>query len=146
MAIYCVAMLLLTFQATSVQRQNVRIENNEFSIQTDAGPRQITHDGTPKRLPVISPDGRRIAYVVDLWVVNVRSAAVSGAPEDVVETDLQGNVLRHIIPEGYVPEQFERLEWIDDQRIGARTIGRANCFYWILNADTGKTLKKWRAD
>jgi hypothetical protein len=136
-----IAILLLILQARGVKGQDVRIENSEISVETDTGFRQITHNGTPKRLPVISPDGKRIAYVVDLWLADGPHKGDSGDPKDVVEIDTQGKVLRHIIPEGYIPVQFDRLEWIDNQRIGAMGCGHANCVYWILDADTGKTLK-----
>jgi hypothetical protein len=138
----CIAILFLLFQAKDVKGQDTRIDNNEVSIETSTGFRQITHDGTPKRLPVISPDGKRIVYVVDLWLTTGPHKDDSGDPEDVVEIDVQGKVLRHIIPDGYIPREFDRLEWIDNQRVGAMTCGHANCAYWVLDADTGKTLKQ----
>lgn len=141
MSILCMALFFLAPQGSAVV-QDVQIDRNEISIETSAGSRQITHDGSVKRLPTISPDGKRIAYVVDLGPVDGKETSDSGSHEDVVEVDLQGKALRHILPEGYIPRSFERLEWIDDERIGAMTCGHANCFYWILDADTGKTLKK----
>jgi hypothetical protein len=141
MPIYHIAMLLLILQTRDVKGQDIRIDNNEVSIQASTGFQQITHDGTAKRLPVISPDGKRIVYLVDLWLTNGPHKDDSGNPEDIVETDAQGKVLRHIIPDGYIPVQFDRLEWIDNQRVGAMGCGHANCVYWILDADTGKTLK-----
>ena len=141
MLICGIAILFLLLQPRDVESQDIRIDNNEVSIETSTGLRQITHDGTPKRLPLISPDGKRIVYVVDLWLTNGPHKDDSGDPEDVVETDIHGKVLRHIIPEGYVPRQFDRLEWIDNHRVGAMACGHANCVYWILDAGTGKTLK-----
>src|SRR5882672_12524548 len=94
MPIYCIVILLLILQAIEVKGQDIRIENNEVSIETSTGIRQITHDGTPKRLPVISPDGKRIVYVVDLWLTKGPRKRDRGDPEDVVETDTQGKVLR----------------------------------------------------
>ena len=141
MPIYCIAIFLLILQTSDVKGQDIRIENNEVSIETSTGFRQITHDGTPKRLPVISPDGKRIVYVVDLWLTNGPRKDDSGDPEDVVETDTQGKVLRHIIPKGYIPVQFDQLEWIDNERVGAMGCGHANCVYWVLEANSGKTLK-----
>jgi hypothetical protein len=37
---------------------------------------------------------------------------------------------------------FDRFEWIDEDRIGIMQCGHANCLYWILDANSGKTLKK----
>jgi hypothetical protein len=141
MLICRIAILFLLLQAKNVKGQDIRIENDEVSIETSTGYRQITHDGTPKRLPVVSPDGKRIVHVVDLWLTNGPHKDDSGKPEDIVETDIQGKVLRHIIPKGYIPVQFDSLEWIDNQRVGAMGCGHVNCVYWILDADTGKTLK-----
>jgi hypothetical protein len=141
MFIYRITLLLLILQAGDFRGQDLRIDNNEVAIRSSTGSRQITHDGTPKRLPQISPDGKRIAYVADLWLTAVSPTDKGGKPEDIVETDVQGNIIRHVIPGGYVPVQFDRLEWIDNQRIGAMGCGNANCVYWILDAYTGKTLK-----
>ena len=142
MPIYCIVILLLILQAIDVKGQDIRIENNEVSIETSTGFRQITHDGTPKRLPVISPDGKRIVYVVDLWLTKGPRKGDSGDEEDIVEIDIQGKVIRHIIPDGYIAGEFDRLEWVDNQRVGAMGCGHANCAYWLLDAGTGKTLKK----
>ena len=141
MPIYCIVILLLILQAIDVKGQDIRIDNNEVSIETSTDFRQITQNGTPKRLPVISPDGKRIVYVVDVWLTKGPAKGDSGDPEDVVETDTQGKVLRHIIPKGYIPVQFDRLEWIDNERVGAMGCGHANCVYWVLEANSGKTLK-----
>src|SRR6266567_3054382 len=105
MRICHIAILFLLLQAKDANGQDIRIENNEVSVETSTGFLQITHDGTPKRLPVISPDGKRIVYVVDLWLTKGPRKGDSGDPEDVVETDTQGKVLRHIIPKGYIPVQ-----------------------------------------
>ena len=58
-----------------------------------------------------------------------------------VEIDTEGKVLRRITPKDYVLGLFERLDWIDNRRIGVITCGHANCFYWIADADSGETLK-----
>jgi hypothetical protein len=133
MPLYRIALLLLVLQTGDIQIQDIRIDKNEVSIQTSAGLRQITHDGTEKRLPLISPDGSRIVYL---------AKNESGKPEDIVEIDMQGKLLRHMIPDHYIPGPFDRLEWIDNQRIGAMTCGHANCAYWILDADTGRQLRE----
>ena len=136
------AILLLILQARDLKGQDIRIDNDEVSIQTSTGFRQITHDGTPKRLPLISLDGKRIVYVVDLWLTGGPHKDKNGNPEDVVEIDIHGKVLQHMIPEGYIPIRFDRLEWIDNHRVGAVGCGHANCAYWVLDADTGMTMKK----
>ena len=94
--------------------------------------------GIPKGLAALAPSRDRLAYVVDN---RSSDAQHEQAPkEDVVEMNSNGKLLRQIVPEGYVPNRFERLEWIDNQRIGALTCGHANCMYWVLDADSGKTI------
>jgi hypothetical protein len=132
-------MLAPVFQAQGEDGTKIWTDKNDIWVQTAAGPRQITHDGIPKRLAELSPTGNRLVYVVDDWSSNAQHK--QPPKQDVVEMGSNGRVLRHIVPEGYVPEPFERLEWIDSQRVGAMTCGHANCFYWILDANSGNTLK-----
>jgi len=136
-----VTALLFQVQGKDAGNRDVWIGGSEIWMKTNDGPQQLTRDGIPKRLPVLSPDGKRLVYVVDQWLPEVPRREKDGEEEDVVEIDGDGSVLRHIIPEGYIPKQFQRLEWIDNQRIGAMACGHANCFYCILDANTGKTLK-----
>jgi hypothetical protein len=114
------------------------IENNEVWMQTADGPRQLTSDSIAKRLPTIAPDGKRLVYVVDQPSPDIRRQPDQ---ELVFEIGTDGKPLRQIIPKGYVPDHFERLEWIDEQRIGAMTCGHANCTYWIVDTDSGQTIE-----
>jgi hypothetical protein len=141
MFILWIASIALCSQPRVAESREVWTDNNDVWMQTANGSRQLTRDENPKRLPVLAPDGKRLAYVVDHWSSNIPGKDGQGEEEDVVVTDLDGNVLRHIIPDGYVPRLFDRLEWIDNLRVGAMACGHANCFYWILDADAGKTLR-----
>jgi hypothetical protein len=126
------------FQTTDTPNPNIWIENNEVWTRTAGGPRQLTGDSIPKRLPLLSPDGKRLIYVVDQPSPDIRRHPDQ---ERIFEVDSDGKPLRTIIPKGYVPDRFERLDWIDERRIGAMVCGHANCFYWIIDADTGETTK-----
>jgi hypothetical protein len=137
-AVLIVGVLALVFQAPCQDLRIIWIDKNEVWMKTPTGSRQLTHDGTPKRLATLAPSANRLVYVVDDWSSDAQH--VQPPKEDVVEMDSKGELLRHIVPEGYVPAAFERLEWIDSQRVGAMTCGHANCMYWILDADSGKTL------
>lgn len=132
------AVVALWFQTTDTPNPNIWIENNEVWMQTAGGPRQLTSDNIPKRLPLLSPDGKRLIYVVDQPSPDVRREPDR---EVVFEIDTDGKTLRKIIPKGYVPDRFDRLDWIDERRIGAMVCGHANCSYWIVDADTGETLE-----
>jgi hypothetical protein len=135
--------LILGVLATviKVQCQDLKkiwTDKNDAWGEIAAGSRQLTHDGIPKRLAALAPSGNRFVYVIDDWSLDDQHQQ---PPKEVVaEMDGNGKLVRHIVPEGYVPNPFEQLEWIDSRRVGAMTCGHANCMYWILDADSGKTL------
>jgi len=66
------AVVALWFQTTETPNPNIWIDNNEVWMQTAGGPRQLTSDNIPKRLPLLSPDGKRLIYVVDQPSPDVR--------------------------------------------------------------------------
>ncbi len=114
---------------------SVSVKDNEIWLQTASGERQLTHDSIPKRLPTLSPSGNDLMYVVD-------HPQPSDPPkEEIVLLGLEGDVRKRITPEGYVPREFDRLDWIDEHRIGALACGHANCMYWVINPDSGKTIE-----
>jgi hypothetical protein len=132
------AVVALWFQTTDTSNPNIWIDNNEVWMQTAGGPRQLTSDNIPKRLALLSPDGKRLIYVVDQPSPDVRREPDQ---ELIFEIDSDGKPLRKIIPTGYVPDRFERLDWLDERRIGAMVCGHANCMYWIMDADSGETIQ-----
>jgi hypothetical protein len=138
MLVRWLAIVLLALQGGN---QEVWIQNNEVWIRTSDGPRQLTSDGVPKRLAVVAPDRTRVVYVLDQWLPEVPRHKTDGVEQDLVEIGTDGTLHRHILPEGYVPRPFDRLDWIGDRRIGAMACGHANCEYWVIDADTGKTAK-----
>ena len=129
-------MVAMLWQAPADAASNKAfVRDNEIWVQTGSAERQLTHDGTPKRLPAVSPSEDALIYVAD-------HPAPPNAPEEtIVLLGMEGKVRQTIIPQGYVPEGLDRLEWIDDQRIGAMTCGRANCMYWVLDPSSGKTIE-----
>ena len=151
MLLACMAVLALVWQTATTSANTVTLKNNEVWLQTASGERQLTHDSVPKRLPIlyypvdnaisrpanslISPSGDSLIYVVDHPVPN------DAPKEEIIVLDMEGNIRKRITPEGYVPGEFERLDWIDEHRIGAMTCGHANCMYWLINPDSGKTIK-----
>ena len=148
-----VAIVALLWQAPD-SATSVSLRDNEIWLRTPTGERQLTHDGIPKRLPIlyypgdnavsrpanslISPSGASLIYVVDHLVPN------NAPKEEIIVMDMEGNVHKRITPEGYVPQEFERLDWIDEYRIGAMACGHANCMYWVINPDSGKTIEVMR--
>ena len=125
-------------RAQTQEASRIWIDKNEVWLETAGKPQQLTHDGIPKRLAVLAPTGNRLVYVVDDWSSDAQHK--DQLQEVVTELSNHGRLLRHIVPKGYVPKQFDGLEWIDSHRVGAMTCGHANCMYWILDPDSGKTL------
>jgi hypothetical protein len=138
LAVLILAVLAFVFQTQCHDLKKIWTDKNEVWVETAAGSRQLTHDGIPKRLAALAPNGNRLVYVIDDWSSDAQHR--QSPKQDVVEMDGNGELLRQIVPEGYVPNRFDGLEWIDSQRVGAMTCGHANCMYWILDADSGKTL------
>ncbi len=128
--------LILLWQIPAINDFRIWIENNELWVQTTGRPRQLSHHGQAKGLPSFSPDSRRIIYLA-----NQPATENDPVSETIVEVDPSGKHSRTLIPDGYVPRPFDRLEWIDSRRIGAMACGHTNCIYWILDANSGKTLK-----
>jgi hypothetical protein len=136
--VMCLAQKALDIQTTDNPDPNIWIDHDEVWMQTAAGPRQLTSASIPKRLPLLSPDGKRLVYIVDEPSPDIRRQPDQ---ELIFEIEVDGKPLRRIIPKGYVPERFDRLDWIDGRRIGAMECGHANCMYWIIDADSGETLQ-----
>jgi hypothetical protein len=129
------AMTATLWQAPSDTAPNkVSIRNNEIWVQTASAERQLTHDGIPKRLPAVSPSGDAVIYAVD------HPIPLNPPEETIVVIAMDGKIRQTIIPRGYVPAAFDRLEWLDDHRIGAMSCGHANCMYWVIDAGSGKTF------
>jgi hypothetical protein len=137
MWLFWLVIIALTSQTSPGPAVSVSIIDNQIWLQTASDSRQLTYDydGIPKRLPTISPSGDALVYVVDHPVPN------DAPKEELVVLDLSGKVLRRITPEGYVPQPFDRLDWLDAGRIGAMMCGHANCMYWVLNPQSGKTIQ-----
>ena len=75
--------------------------------------RRLTNDPAEEEVPLLSPDGRRVAYVKggDLWVVEVATGVATRLTTDGSETVLNG-----------------RLDWVYEEELAGRNGGRA--FEW----------------
>lgn len=121
-------------------KYKVWIENHEVWMETGSGPRRVTYDALAADPVAASPSGDRVIY----GVVNPDFDAVhcANTPRKyIVMVNASGQFLwRTGFQEAC--EDFGQFEWIDDHRVGAMLYGRANCIYWVLDADSGKTLQK----
>jgi hypothetical protein len=130
--------LLFQIQGKDAGTHNVWTDGNEVWMQTNSGPRQLTRDGIPKRLPVLAPDGKRVVYVVDYWPPDVRLKEGDGEEEDVVETDDNGNVLRDTTSTDVAGA---KVDWTDDSHLQLTTRGRTFTFVVDGNQLREITLK-----
>src|SRR5271165_643518 len=137
MLLVYIAIAALLWQAPN-DSSTASVKDDEIWWQTPSGERQLTHDGVPKRLPTLSPSGDGLMYVVDHPVPN------HAPQEEIIVLDMEGNIRKRITPEGYVPREFDRLDWIDEHRIGAMACGHANCMYWVINPGSGRTIEVMR--
>lgn len=120
--------------ATAPSAPTVSVQNNEVWVQ-----RQLTHDGVPKRSPVVSSSGNEVAYAVDK-----KTRSELQEEEEIVLVNMNGEIIWRSVPEDYISTSSEELGWIDDGRIGILGCGHANCVYWILDAASGKTIQIMR--
>src|SRR5579859_47963 len=90
------------------------IDNNEVWMQTASDPRQLTSDSIPKRLPTVAPDGRRLVYLVDQPSANLRRTSLSSQRSCSLRSISTVNRCGRLYRKGYVPDRFERLDWLDE--------------------------------
>jgi hypothetical protein len=140
MSFWWVVLMVLFTQAaaTPPAASTVSVQKNEVWVQTFSGKRQLTHDGVPKRSPVVSPSGNEVAYATDKKTPNAADE------EEIVLVNMKGGIIWRMVPKDYISTSSEELAWIDDGRIGILGCGHANCVYWILDAGSGKTLNVMR--
>ena len=140
MLLYWVAVVLFTqASSTSSSPPTMWVQKNEVWVQTSSGERQLTHDGVPKRSPVVSPSGNEVAYAVDK-----KTPDAPQEEEEIVLANMDGGIIWRMVREDYISTSSEELSWVDDRRIGILGCGHASCVYWILDAGSGKTLKVMR--
>ena len=112
-----------------------------FLTEAAGGTRQLTRDGLRKQLPVVSPEGGRIAYVLP---------DVADAASHLVIIDLRGRRLADIAIEpkssaaAYIGNMtgIDRVEWLGaGNKIAVRGwINPSQAHFYVLDATTGATL------
>jgi dipeptidyl aminopeptidase/acylaminoacyl peptidase len=127
--------------AQGVPVKAVYLKGNElFTVGADGEQKQLTHDGMPKRNPLWSKDGTRIAFERDI--------DESVALDDLIVIDSQtGNMLEDIrvCPVGSgemnVVRYIEGIEWLTKDRIAAKgSINPSATQTFVYDVKTGKEL------
>jgi hypothetical protein len=139
------ALFLLTLVTASdldpAPKYKAWVEDHEIWTQTDAGDHQVLYDALASEPAAVSPSGDRVVYAVLNPLFDAPHCG--NTPQKylaLVKTN--GNPIWKIGFEEACND-FERFEWIDDKRIGAMLCGHANCFYWVVDALSGKILQKF---
>ena len=116
------------------------VQDHEVWVQTEAGDRRVTYDALAADPVAASPEGDRVVYAQRNPLFDPPHCG--NTPDKfLVLVKANGEQLWKIGFEEAC-QDFSQLEWIDEHRIGAMLCGRANCFYWIIDAQSGKVIER----
>src|SRR5271166_400666 len=114
------------------------IQDHEVWIETSAGDRRVTYDALAAEPAAVSPKGDRVVYAVENPSTDEHC---DNTPRQYVAlSSNNGSPLWKVGLDNC--NEFTAFEWIDERRIGAKLCGHANCFYWVLDAASGKSLQQ----
>ena len=114
------------------------VKDHEVWIETKAGDHRVVFDALAAQPAAVSPKGDRVVYAVDN--PNTDEHCNYTPRQYIALVNNHGSPLWKIGLDNC--NEFSEFEWIDEHRIGAKLCGHANCFYWVLDAASGKTLKQ----
>lgn len=115
------------------------VQDHEVWVQTDAGDRRVVYDALADDPVAASPDGDRVVYAQRNPLFDAPHCGNPPYKYLVLVKRNGGPVWKTGLEEAC--EDFQQFEWIDDHRIGAMLCGHANCFYWIVDAGSGKVME-----
>lgn len=116
------------------------VKDHEVWTQTDAGDRLVLHDPLAAEPAAASPSGDRVVYAVLNPLFDAPHCG--NTPRKYLALVTSDGKLVWKIGFEEACEDFDRFEWIDNQRIGAMLCGHANCFYWVIDASSGRILQR----
>ena len=116
------------------------VQGHEVWVKTRAGDRRVVYDALAAEPVAASPSGDRVVYAQRNPLFDPPHCG--NTPQKfLVLMNTDGRQLWKIGFEEAC-DDFQQFEWIDSRRIGAMICGRANCIYWIVDADSGKVLQR----
>jgi len=116
------------------------IEDHQVWIEKGGVARAVLYDGMAAEPVAASPDGDKVLYAS--LNPNFEQFSCANTPRQyVVLANASGQAIWKAALEEACQE-FSRFDWIDEHRVGVMLCGHANCFYWILDASSGKILKR----
>jgi len=99
--------------------------------------RRVAFEASASYPVAITQSGNRVAYTVR----DDKPVAPGVKPSDlVVVVTADGRSFSRFAPED---PGFDHLEWIDENQIGVMLPGHANCIYWVVDTESGKTLQEF---
>ena len=116
------------------------IEDHEVWIEKGTEARAVIYDGMAVEPIEVSPNGDKVLYAV-LNPKFDRMHCANTPSQYVVLASASGEIAWKVALEQACKE-FDRFDWIDEHRVGVMLCGHANCFYWILDASSGKVLQQ----
>jgi len=116
------------------------IEGHEVWMLTDTGPRQITYDALAANPVAASPTGDRVVYGQLNPIFDAEHCGNTPRKYVVLVNSFGQALWKTGLQDAC--NDFDKFEWIDAGHIGVMLCGRANCFYWVLDVNTGEVLKK----
>ena len=119
------------------------VQNHEVWMETDGGSRQVLYDALAAGPVAASPDGNHVVYAQRNPLFDTPHSG-NTPYKFLVLAKSNGEQVWKIGFEEACCQDFSQVEWIDDHRIGAMYCGHANCFYWIVDAESGKVVQRLR--
>lgn len=119
------------------------VQNHEVWMETDGGSRQVLYDALAAGPVAASPDGNHVVYAQRNPLFDTPHSG-NTPYKFLVLAKSNGEEVWKIGFEEACCQDFSQVEWIDDHRIGAMYCGHANCFYWIVDAESGKVVQRLR--
>jgi WD40-like Beta Propeller Repeat len=114
-------------------------QNGDLWIKTAVGAKQITDDGEPKDAWAISDDGRRVVYTL-------RPNENGRHSFSIAIIDASGKQIKRMeaSPAGGHADSVNRVEWIDDTRVGVDYHINPSCSqYAIVDTVTGAIVANY---
>jgi hypothetical protein len=116
------------------------VQDHEVWTQTAAGDKELLLDPLAAEPAAVSSSGDRVVYAV--VNPNFDAPHCGNTPQTYVALAKENGAPVWKVGFDEACQKFDKFEWIDDQRIGAMLCGHASCYYWVVDASSGKVLQK----
>jgi hypothetical protein len=139
--VLCSLLILLSLMSPDLDpppKYKAWVQDHEVWIDSSAGRRRVLFDGLAAQPAAVSPKGDRVVYAIEN--PNTDEHCNNTPQQYIALSSNSGSPLWKVGLDNC--NEFSEFEWIDEYRIGAKLCGHANCFYWVLDATSGKVLQQ----